>query len=156
MPLEAWPPPPWPGWTPPPGARVFLPPNFSSLEISFTAVCIPRFLGAIITRDKTISYNNCAAQLFLSIFMGVTALYILTAVSYDRCVAICRPLHYATIRSRKLCSRLWSAHGSVGFRPFSRPLCFSPSWITVLPMSLITFCVTISPFYNCLVQMRGF
>lgn len=39
--------------------------NFSFLEISFTTVCIPRFLGAIITRDKTISYNNCAAQLSL-------------------------------------------------------------------------------------------
>ena len=54
--------------------------NFSFLEISFTTVCIPRFLGAIITRDKTISYNNCAAQLFFSIFMGVTEFYILTAI----------------------------------------------------------------------------
>ena len=44
--------------------------NFSFLEISFTTVCIPRLLGAIITRDKTISYKNCAAQLFFSIFMG--------------------------------------------------------------------------------------
>ena len=34
--------------------------NFSFLEISFTTVCIPRFMGAIITRDKTISYS-CAA-----------------------------------------------------------------------------------------------
>ena len=46
-------------------------------------MCIPRLLGAIITRDKTISYN-CAAQLFLSIFMGVgwgvTEFYILTAI----------------------------------------------------------------------------
>ena len=32
--------------------------NFSFLEISFTTVCIPKFLGAIITKDKTISYNN--------------------------------------------------------------------------------------------------
>lgn len=58
--------------------------NFSFLEILFTSVCIPRFLGAIITRDKTISYNNCAAQLFFFIFMGVTEFYILTAMSYDR------------------------------------------------------------------------
>ena len=54
--------------------------NFSFLESSFTTVCIPRFLGAIITKDKTISYNNCAAQLFFSIFMGVTEFYILTAI----------------------------------------------------------------------------
>ena len=43
--------------------------NFSFSEISFTAVCIPRFLAAIITRDKIISYN-CAAHLFFSVFMG--------------------------------------------------------------------------------------
>ncbi|CAI9168116.1 unnamed protein product [Rangifer tarandus platyrhynchus] len=80
--------------------------NFSFLEISFTTVCIPRFLGAIITKDKTISYNNCAAQLFFFIFMGVTEFYILTAMSYDRHVAICRPLHYTAIMSRKLCRLL--------------------------------------------------
>lgn len=33
-------------------------------------VCIPRFLGAVITREKTIYYNNCRAQLFFFIFMG--------------------------------------------------------------------------------------
>ncbi|XP_046506638.1 olfactory receptor 6C3-like [Equus quagga] len=80
--------------------------NFSFLEISFTTVCVPRFLWAIITRDKTISYNNCAAQLFFFIFMGVTEFYILTAISYDRYVAICKPLHYTTIMKRKLCSLL--------------------------------------------------
>ncbi|KAF6340069.1 hypothetical protein mRhiFer1_012399 [Rhinolophus ferrumequinum] len=76
--------------------------NFSFLEISFTTVRIPRFQGAIITRDKIISYNNCAAQLFFSIFMGVTEFYLLTAVSYDHYVAICKPLHYTTIMNRKL------------------------------------------------------
>ena len=52
-------------WTP----MYFFLRNFSFLEISFTVVCIPRFLEAIITRDKTISYS-CAAQLFFSLFMG--------------------------------------------------------------------------------------
>ncbi|KAM8801420.1 LOW QUALITY PROTEIN: olfactory receptor 6C3-like [Rhynchonycteris naso] len=80
--------------------------NFSFLEILFTTVRIPRFLGAIITRDKTISYNNCAAQLFFFIFMGVTEFYILTAMSFDCYVAICKLLHYTTIMSRKLCTLL--------------------------------------------------
>jgi hypothetical protein len=73
--------------------------NFSFLEISFTTVCIPRFLGAIITRDKTISYNNCAAQLFFFVFMGVTEFYILTAMSYDRYVAICKPHEQEALHS---------------------------------------------------------
>ena len=39
--------------------------NFSFLEISFTTACIPKFLVSMATGDKTISYNNFAAQLFL-------------------------------------------------------------------------------------------
>uniref|UniRef100_G3U8G0 G-protein coupled receptors family 1 profile domain-containing protein n=1 Tax=Loxodonta africana TaxID=9785 RepID=G3U8G0_LOXAF len=93
--------------------------NVSFLEISFTTVCIPRCLGAVITRDKTISYNNCAAQLVF-IFMRVTEFYILTAMSYDSFVPICKPLHYTSTTNRKLCSLLvscvWDSH----------PLCFFP------------------------------
>ncbi|KAF5928418.1 hypothetical protein HPG69_015023 [Diceros bicornis minor] len=82
--------------------------NFSFLEISSATVCIPRFLGTIITRDTTISNNNCAAQLFFFIFLEVTEFYILTTMSYDRYFAICKPLHYTTIMNRKLCSLLAS------------------------------------------------
>ena len=112
-------------------------------------------MGAIITRDKTISYNNCAAQLFFSIFMGVTEFYILTAMSYDCYVAICKPLRYTTIMSRKLCSLLMLCAWLGGFLTIFPPLMLLPSWITVLPKSLITLHVTISPFYNCLVQIHG-
>lgn len=46
--------------------------NFSFLEISFTSVCNPRFLVSILTGDKSISYNACAAQLFFLILFGST------------------------------------------------------------------------------------
>ncbi|XP_032770552.1 LOW QUALITY PROTEIN: olfactory receptor 6C3-like [Rattus rattus] len=77
--------------------------NFSVLEITFTTLCIPRFLSTIVTRDKTISCNNCTAHLFFLIFLSITEFYLLTAMSYDRYVAICRPLHYTTIMNRKVC-----------------------------------------------------
>ncbi|XP_006998819.1 olfactory receptor 6C3-like [Peromyscus maniculatus bairdii] len=80
--------------------------NFSFLEIMFTSVSIPRFLGSIITKVKTISYNNCLAQLFFLISMGVSEFFLLTAMSYDRYVAICKPLHYTTIMNQKVCTLL--------------------------------------------------
>ncbi|XP_037703076.1 olfactory receptor 6C3-like [Choloepus didactylus] len=89
--------------------------NFSVLEISFTTVCIPRFLSTIVTRDKTISYNNCTAQLFFSIFMGITEFYLLTAMSCDRYVAICKPLHYITIMSKRVCTLLVFCAWLAGF-----------------------------------------
>ncbi|XP_075409016.1 olfactory receptor 6C1-like [Tenrec ecaudatus] len=80
--------------------------NFSLLEVSFTSVCIPKFLHTIITGDKTISFNDCIAQLFFLILLGVTEFYLLAAMSYDRYVAICKPLHYVTIMNRRVCTLL--------------------------------------------------
>ncbi|XP_068952900.1 olfactory receptor 6C1-like [Petaurus breviceps papuanus] len=89
--------------------------NFSFLEISFTTASIPRFLGTIITEDKTISYNSCMTQLFFFILLGVTEFYLLAAMSYDRYVAICKPLHYTTIMSSRVCTLLVFSSWFVSF-----------------------------------------
>ncbi|CAN0214050.1 unnamed protein product [Rangifer tarandus platyrhynchus] len=89
--------------------------NFSFLEISFTSVCIPRFLVTIMTGDRTISYNGCVAQMFFFIFLGVTEFYLLAAMSYDRYVAICKPLHYTTIMSSSVCILLVFSCWLAGF-----------------------------------------
>ncbi|XP_075409390.1 olfactory receptor 2AP1-like [Tenrec ecaudatus] len=80
--------------------------NFSFLEISFTTVCVPKMLVNIGTGDKTISFAGCFTQYFFVILLGATEFYLLAAMSYDRYVAICRPLHYTTIMSRRLCIHL--------------------------------------------------
>ncbi|XP_057173489.1 olfactory receptor 6C3-like [Ursus arctos] len=96
--------------------------NFSFLEIIFTSVSIPRFWGAIITNVKTISYNNCLTQLFFFIFMGVSDFFLLTAMSFDRYVAICKPLHYTTIMSKKICTLLVLGSWLGGFLTIFPPL----------------------------------
>ncbi|XP_072506456.1 olfactory receptor 6C3-like [Notamacropus eugenii] len=96
--------------------------NFAFLEVSFTTVCIPQFLNSIITGNKTISFNNCAAQLFFLIFMGVTEFFLLTAMSYDRYVAICKPLHYTVIMSNKVCIFLVLCAWLGGFLTIFPPL----------------------------------
>ncbi|KAJ1061622.1 hypothetical protein K5549_002657 [Capra hircus] len=80
--------------------------NFSFLEISFTSACIPRYLYNIVTGDKVITYNACASQVFFTDLFGVTEFFLLAAMSYDRYVAICKPLHYVTIMSSTVCRRL--------------------------------------------------
>ncbi|XP_038616296.1 olfactory receptor 6C75-like [Tachyglossus aculeatus] len=80
--------------------------SFSLLEIAFTSTSIPRFLVTIVTGDRTISFSNCFTQLFFFIFLGVTEFFLLAAMSYDRYVAICRPLHYTTVMSGGVCSLL--------------------------------------------------
>ncbi|XP_021483010.1 olfactory receptor 6C65-like [Meriones unguiculatus] len=89
--------------------------NFSFLEILFTTVCIPRFLISIATGNTAISYNACMVQVFFLIFLGATEFFLLAAMSYDRYVAICNPLHYTAIISNKVCNQLVIASWSSGF-----------------------------------------
>ncbi|XP_041527102.1 olfactory receptor 6C68-like [Microtus oregoni] len=77
--------------------------NFSFLEISFTSACVPRFLYSISTGDRTIAYNACATQIFFIDLFGVAEFFLLATMSYDRYVAICKPLHYMTIMNNKVC-----------------------------------------------------
>uniref|UniRef100_A0A8C3WD50 Olfactory receptor n=1 Tax=Catagonus wagneri TaxID=51154 RepID=A0A8C3WD50_9CETA len=86
-------------------AMYFFLQNFSFLEISFITVCIPRFLYSMSTGDKTITYNACASQLFFFVFLGATEFFLLAIMSYDRYVAICKPLHYVIIMNSRVCRR---------------------------------------------------
>nr|XP_004469772.1 olfactory receptor 6C2-like [Dasypus novemcinctus] len=87
--------------------------NFSFLEVSFTSACIPRFLYNIVTGDKVITYNCCVIQVFLTDLFAVSEFFLFAAMSYDRYVAICKPLHYVTIMSKSVCNFLiiccWTA-----------------------------------------------
>ena len=89
--------------------------NFSFLEVSLTTICIPRFLITIVTKNKIISYNGCVSQLFFFLLLGVTEFYLLAAMSFDHYVAICKPLHYLIIMSKKMCYQLVLSSWAAGF-----------------------------------------
>ncbi|KAM5289129.1 olfactory receptor 6C74-like [Ctenodactylus gundi] len=93
--------------------------NFSCLEISLTTARVPRFLVSIITTDKTISYDAYLTQLFFAIFLGASQFFLLAAMSYDRYVAICKPLHYTTIMSKSVCHKMVAASCLAGLLTIS-------------------------------------
>ncbi|XP_058414015.1 olfactory receptor 6C2-like [Diceros bicornis minor] len=97
--------------------------NFSCLEILFTSACVPRYLYNLSTGDKTITYCACAIQAFFTDLFGVIEFFLLATMSYDRYVAICKPLHYTTLMSSRVCRRLivccWMAGLVIILPPFS-------------------------------------
>ncbi|XP_036313618.1 olfactory receptor 6C2-like [Pipistrellus kuhlii] len=97
--------------------------NFALLEISFTSACIPRYLYNIATGDRSITYNACVVQLFVTDVFGVTEFFLLAVMSYDRYVAICKPLHYVTMMSSRVCKSLvlccWMAGLLIILSPFT-------------------------------------
>ncbi|KAB0378755.1 hypothetical protein FD755_010333 [Muntiacus reevesi] len=104
-------------------AMYFFLKHFSFLETLFTTVCIPRFLYSLSTGDKTISYDACVSQLFFIFLFGGTEFFLLAIMSYDRYVAICKPLHYATIMNSRVCVWLVICCWIAGWLVIFPPLC---------------------------------
>ncbi|XP_049991866.1 olfactory receptor 10AG1-like [Alexandromys fortis] len=80
--------------------------NFSSLEICYVSVIVPRILFNIEMQDLRISVMSCATQLCFFLIFGTTECVLLAVMSYDRYVAICNPLHYILIMSPTKCTQL--------------------------------------------------
>ncbi|KAM4626915.1 olfactory receptor 5V1-like [Discoglossus pictus] len=83
--------------------------NLSFLDICYSTSTVPRMLRDLLSSDKRISAEECAAQLYISLSLGRTECILLTVMAYDRYVAICYPLHYTSIISRSVCIRIMAA-----------------------------------------------
>ncbi|KAM4702172.1 olfactory receptor 12D1-like [Discoglossus pictus] len=77
--------------------------NLSCLDICFSSVAVPKMFLNFVIHKKTISVPGCLAQMHFFHFLGSTEVLLLTAMSYDRFVAICKPLHYNGIMNRRTC-----------------------------------------------------
>ncbi|KAM4641780.1 olfactory receptor 8G17-like [Discoglossus pictus] len=77
--------------------------NLSLLDISSTTVTLHPTLVTFRTGDNTVSFLGCMSQLYIFSCLTVSELFLLTAMSYDRYVAICNPLHYSMIMRYRVC-----------------------------------------------------
>ncbi|XP_060111126.1 olfactory receptor 10A2-like [Heteronotia binoei] len=77
--------------------------NLSFLESFYTSTLLPRLLTSFLTGDRTISVGGCYIQLYCFGIPAIAECYLLASMSYDRYLAICKPLQYATFMSRRLC-----------------------------------------------------
>ncbi|XP_004688867.1 PREDICTED: olfactory receptor 8D4-like [Condylura cristata] len=89
--------------------------SLSFIDFCYSTIIIPKMLVGILSKDKTISYFGCNIQFFLFCVCAISECYMLAVMAYDRYVAICSPLLYNVIMSRRVCSLLVAAVFSVGF-----------------------------------------
>ncbi|ELK05050.1 Olfactory receptor 10AG1 [Pteropus alecto] len=107
--------------------------NFSSSEICYVSVTVPRLLIDLCRQNRKISFLACATQMYFFLVLGATDCFILTVMAYDRYVAICNPLLYPLIMNNRLCVQLvagcWmtgiSVHVGFTYQIFSLPFCRS-------------------------------
>ncbi|XP_069427991.1 olfactory receptor 10J1-like [Ovis canadensis] len=82
----------------------------SASETVYTVIIIPKMLCNLIGLSQSISLAGCATQMFFFITLAINNCFLLTAMGYDRYVAICQPLRYTVIMNRRVCIQLvWGA-----------------------------------------------
>ncbi|XP_068127174.1 olfactory receptor 6N2-like [Hyperolius riggenbachi] len=89
--------------------------NLSFLDMSYTSVTIPKMLAKFLMNLDTISYIACFAQMYIFLSLAATECLLLAVMAYDRYLAICKPLHYPTIMTKRLYITLAVVAWSGGF-----------------------------------------
>ncbi|KAM9633524.1 olfactory receptor 4F3/4F16/4F29-like [Trichechus inunguis] len=81
----------------------FLLANLSFIDLGVSSVTIPKMIYDHFRKRKVISFGGCIAQIFFIHIIGGVEMVLLIAMAFDRYVAICKPLHYLTIMSPRMC-----------------------------------------------------
>ncbi|NXG40204.1 O1052 protein, partial [Dromaius novaehollandiae] len=80
--------------------------SLSVVDICFSFVIAPRTLVHFLSQTKTISFAGCTGQAFFYIVFVTTECFLLAVMAYDRYVAICSPLLYSAVMTRRRCIQL--------------------------------------------------
>uniref|UniRef100_A0A452SET1 Olfactory receptor n=2 Tax=Ursus americanus TaxID=9643 RepID=A0A452SET1_URSAM len=105
--------------------------HLSFIDLCYSSVITPKMLVNFISEKNIISFLACMTQLYFFLIFVIAEGYLLTAMAYDRYVAICSPLLYNIIMSHKVCSIMMAVVYSLGL--------FGATVHTTL-MSVLSFC----------------
>ncbi|XP_031467959.1 olfactory receptor 14J1-like, partial [Phasianus colchicus] len=105
--------------------------NLALLDLGCISTTLPKAMANALWGTRHISYAGCATQTFLFVFLISAEYCILTIMSYDCYVAICKPLHYGTLMDSRACASMSAAAWGTGVlyagmqttNTFSLPLC---------------------------------
>ncbi|XP_053217059.1 olfactory receptor 5V1-like [Podarcis raffonei] len=89
--------------------------NLSLLDICCPTATVPKMLENLLSEKNTISFVGCVLQLYFLVALAGTEVFLLSAMAYDRYVAICNPLRYMVIMSKKLCLQMVAGTWVTGF-----------------------------------------
>uniref|UniRef100_A0A8C6HHH5 Olfactory receptor n=1 Tax=Mus spicilegus TaxID=10103 RepID=A0A8C6HHH5_MUSSI len=93
----------------------FLLGNLSFIDLCLSTLTVPKMISDLSSGHNTISFQGCVFQIFVLHVLGASEMVLLVAMAWDRYVAICKPLHYLTIMSPRMCLLLLSGAWIIGF-----------------------------------------
>nr|XP_032653006.1 olfactory receptor 1020-like [Chelonoidis abingdonii] len=83
--------------------------NLSLVDITYSSIIAPKALVNILAERRVISFSGCVTQFFFHAFSVNSEALLLAVMVYDRFIAICKPLMYTLIMSKKVCVQLVAA-----------------------------------------------
>ncbi|XP_073479901.1 olfactory receptor 1468-like [Aquarana catesbeiana] len=93
-------------------------------DIVLATDILPNTLRTVLVNDTILSFSDCLSQFYFFCATLIFDSLLLTVMSYDRYLAICKPLHYCLIMNHHCCCTLVI-------------ICWSLSFLTVLMHTLI-------------------
>ncbi|XP_004648586.1 olfactory receptor 2T33-like [Octodon degus] len=92
----------------------FLLSQLSLTDLMLVCTTVPKMADGYVSGRKSVSLVGCGLQIFFFLTVGGGESFLLAAMSYDRYVAVCHPLRYATLMSWQLCLRMALGSWSLG------------------------------------------
>ncbi|XP_042531671.1 olfactory receptor 5B12-like [Dipodomys spectabilis] len=89
--------------------------NLSLVDFAYSSAVTPKVMSGLLTREKIMSYNSCAAQFFFFVGFITTESFLLASMAFDRYAAVCKPLHYTTTMTTNKCVCLTTGSYVCGF-----------------------------------------
>ncbi|KAM4771169.1 olfactory receptor 10Q1-like [Rhinophrynus dorsalis] len=107
--------------------------NLTFLDVCYSSTILPQTMFNLLSHKHSITLFNCATQTFCIIAFGATQIFIVTAMAYDRYIAICNPLRYSIVMTWMVCVMLLAIIWTISiivtlimvFSVFTLPFCDS-------------------------------
>ncbi|KAK0143255.1 Olfactory receptor 52E4 [Merluccius polli] len=80
--------------------------NLPIMDIIGATAFLPQLVHSIVSKNRSISYPGCFLQALLVHIYGTGNLMFLTAMAYDRYIAICMPLRYNSIMTSNILMKI--------------------------------------------------
>uniref|UniRef100_A0A8C3WWJ6 Olfactory receptor n=1 Tax=Catagonus wagneri TaxID=51154 RepID=A0A8C3WWJ6_9CETA len=80
--------------------------NLALMDSCCSCAITPKMLQNFFSKDRTLSLYECMAQWYFLCLAETSDCFLLAAMAYDRYVAICNPLLYHSMMSKKLCIQM--------------------------------------------------
>ncbi|XP_077329765.1 olfactory receptor 5P81-like [Lithobates pipiens] len=77
--------------------------HLATADVLLTTSVVPMMLDIIFIEEGRLPFVGCITQLYAFGIFGFVQCFLIAVMSYDRYLAVCKPLHYASLMNPRVC-----------------------------------------------------